>query len=100
MKYELAKALNDAGFPQSGNGTWTYPPDKLVTRSADRIYVPTLSELIAACEDRELTLYKKVDPVTHRYQWRAFVPFQDVRGVGDVPEEAVALLWLAMNKKV
>ena len=60
MKYELAKALKDAGFPQSGKGTWTYHPDNLVTRYSDRVYDPTLSELIDACGDQEFTLVREI----------------------------------------
>ena len=49
MIYELAKELSDAGFPQGVKGTWVYPTDALVFRSADRVYVPTLAELLEAC---------------------------------------------------
>jgi hypothetical protein len=39
----------DAGFPQIGKGSLIGPPNKLVWRSGDRVYVPTLDELIEAC---------------------------------------------------
>ena len=59
MDYELAMELKDAGFPQSGTGGWTYAPDKLVTRPNDRVYVPTLEELIEACADRLVGLERQ-----------------------------------------
>jgi hypothetical protein len=49
MDYELAKSLMDAGFPQIGKGSLIGSPNKLVWRSGDRVYVPTLEELIEAC---------------------------------------------------
>jgi hypothetical protein len=49
VDYELAKILMDAGFPQSGKGRLIGSPNKLVWRSDDRVYVPTLEELIEAC---------------------------------------------------
>ena len=51
MNYEVAKELYDDGFPQGGLGSWALPPDRLVSRRTDRVYVPTLSELVDACGD-------------------------------------------------
>jgi hypothetical protein len=51
VQYELAQELRDAGFPQTGRGTHTGPSDKLVWRAGDRVYIPTLEELIEACGD-------------------------------------------------
>ena len=48
VDYELAKSLMDAGFPQIGKGRLIGSPDKLVWRNSDRVYVPTLEELIDA----------------------------------------------------
>jgi hypothetical protein len=48
VDYELAKSLMDAGFPQIGKGSSIGPLDKLVWRISDRVYVPTLEELIDA----------------------------------------------------
>ena len=48
ISYELAKQLKEGGFPQAGDGKWIGPADSLVWRSADRVYVPTLEELIGA----------------------------------------------------
>jgi hypothetical protein len=93
MKYDQAKQLRDAGFPQGGMGSWLLPPDALVARSSDRIYKPTLEELIEACGKGGFTLLTKGDGV-----WSAAL-----NGVGDdgrTPEEAVGRLWLSIKAKV
>lgn len=93
MNYELAKELEDAGFPQGGEGRWTFPPNNLVTRARDRVYVPTLEELIEACGNsfklERLDLYEKPS------SWKAETFFD--RGEGSTPVESVARLWLALN---
>ena len=102
MDYELAKELKDAGFPQNGTGGWTYAPDKLVTRPTDRVYVPTLEELIEACAERFAGLDRQGKG------WRAtgimvagdlnrhetLIPLD-----GATHSEAVARLWLDLNEK-
>jgi hypothetical protein len=104
MKYDLAKELNDAGYRQGGKGSWTYPSDNLITRSRDRVYVPTLTELIEACGERFGSLGRDWLDDTGRF-WRAIdrgreetVPPR-IEQTGDTPEEAVARLWLALQKK-
>jgi hypothetical protein len=98
MNYELAKQLNDAGFPQGGNGRSILPPDQIVARSHDRVYVPTLSELIEACvasrPGAPFRLYHK------NGKWRAQLSNDQTSPwyFGSSPEEAVARLWLALNK--
>ena len=94
MKYELAKELKDAGFPQAGDGKWIVPPDQLVARKADRIYVPTLSELIKACGDDFRSLERGQDEERKSY-WLA-CKWDSVSWDGTTPEEAVARLWLAL----
>jgi hypothetical protein len=99
MNYELAKALEDAGFPQGGNGSFVAPPDKIVVRREDRVYCPTLSELIEACgEDfgmlRRISLTKWIAYVTPTYAR----PFYDDT-TGTTPEQAVGRLWLALRPK-
>ena len=92
MNYELAKKLAEAGFPQHGNGSWLVPPDTLVVWRTDRVYVPTLSELIQACGVNFLMLSQR-DPGA----WGAVGnPYQEVRG--NSPEEAVARLWLGLHE--
>ena len=67
-------------------------------RRGDRVYVPTLEELIEACGDRELSLSKCKDVVTQSYEWRAFVSYKEPRGYGATASEAAARLWLDMQK--
>lgn len=97
MQYELAFKLKMAGFPQGGAGRWTYPPDKLVGRPRDRVYVPSLSELIAACATDHVRLESDGDlPAATR--WYAQDQISMNIGLGSTPEEAVARLWLALQK--
>lgn len=89
MNYELAKQLKDAGFPQrQRKGTF---PWKL-TKKED-CYVPTLSELIEACGDdlEEIKQMKESDLVSYKDDFE--------RWLEEAVAEAVANLWIALNKK-
>lgn len=102
ISYELARELKEAGFPQGGRGAWALPPDALVGRSKDRVYVPDLSELIEACGADFGSLaqngsFKRYTP--HQTRWVAWRSGPDHGVSGDTPEEAVANLWLALQKK-
>jgi hypothetical protein len=96
MKYDLAKELMDAGFPQGGNGTWKYQPDAIVARHADRAYAPTIEELMEAFGVRMYSLVKK----QHGFVAFSTSDAEDVMDMqrGDTPDEALARLWLALNK--
>lgn len=127
MNYELALELKDAGFPQVTfdalkphlghyaalidgrvraikDGTFLLPQDAMV-------YIPTLSEIIEACLRRN-------DKVGDKPSWLKLIcanpePSSSIltfgiqaeaQAVNSVtyyksPEEAVAILWLALNKK-
>lgn len=111
MNYELAKELKDAGFPNSrawldnGAGYWV---DK-----GEFVYeVPTLSELIEACGDNILGLHRTHGPDNNPNGWFADTHthacdcgktecqgFNWEHEEGATPEEAVARLWLALNRK-
>ena len=52
VSYQLAAELGESGFPQGGSGSWVGDPAVVVMRSGDRVYVPTLSELIETCTER------------------------------------------------
>ena len=101
MNYELAKQLKDAGFPLK-----QYPSEYEGDAGANEFrdgnilfIVPTLSELIEACGEKFDSLIKyesgwcagiyhtRTDSWAKRY------------GKGSTPEEAVAKLWIALNKK-
>lgn len=92
MLYDLAKQLFDAGFPQGGGGTWSVPPDKVVSRREDRVYVPSLEELIEALGPDFHSVLKLP------YEWKAFGINVGV-GRGESPIDAVARLWLAINSR-
>lgn len=108
MTYELAKELKDAGFSQTGNGLWSGNVGKINLESIlpgevfgiaqeDFVYLPTLSELIEACGYGFFNLEYWSHPAHN--SWLA----KGTTGVeikGSTPEEAVARLWLALNKKI
>ena len=95
MNYELAKKLKDGGFPQEGKGNYIDGEDCDVCGN-HVYYVPTLSELIEACGDR---FWKLIKSYTYN-KWSA-ITSEDTQIVvlGKTPEEAVANLWLELNKK-
>jgi hypothetical protein len=103
MTYELSIELKNAGFPQKGD--WYYgmiAGEPIIFTDYDEscfnveklCVAPTLEELIEACGDGFYRLMRISDKV-----W-------DVKGEGvkdwcsgSTPSEAVANLWLALNKK-
>jgi hypothetical protein len=110
MNYELAKELKDKGFPNSndwkkgrviGVGVCMIRDD-----GEDFDYVPTLSELIEACG--ECLSHIKRYPLEDCVYWWAVshcghkeheIGGNNLEEQGKTPEEAVARLWLALNKK-
>jgi len=82
----------DAGFPQIVKGLLIGSPNKLVWRSDDRVYVPTLEELIEACGMNFGSLDKKHDGWLARANG-------DQRCFAGTPAEAVARLWLTLQKQ-
>lgn len=103
MNYELAKKLKEAGFPESDG--WFDKGTRFIDRESGT-KVPTLPELIEACGEEfgGLALGGKRgearfgDAVFEGY--RAWGKNIETPLVGyDTPEEAVAQLWLALNKK-
>lgn len=121
IAYELAKELKDARFPQNADTYWVqhdgedgmefviHPKwDSRTIESYEEAYplskivaAPTLSELIEACgDDTEIHINGL------NGKWRAekaghsnFGPEGFIPNDGPTPEEAVAKLWLALNKK-
>jgi hypothetical protein len=94
MNYELAKQLKDAGFPFKYVGISNVPKDNgvvFIDRQEAYEY-PTLSELIEACgEDFRCLIKDGKDGWCvqgDNFQWK-----------DKTPEEAVAKLWLELNKK-
>ena len=128
MNYKLAKQLEKAGFrvkspvfPQVADKQgYTDTGDEILrdyydyhkeswNYEGEHYFIPTLSELIEACGDEfQLTKWdchnkieKKVD-----YKWIASTEiyyddrgYQSDIGEGKTPEEAVAKLYIELNKK-
>ncbi len=102
MNYTLAKRLKDAGFRQdiatgssffTGKDTLAYAISKNpIPITNESVKIPLLEELIEACGDKFIGL------TFHGESWSASgVGFPHVSG--SIPSDAVANLWLALNKK-
>lgn len=104
MNYELAKELKDAGYPQDkGDYLCKCGEPTLVTNGqfgrctcGSIYYNPTLSELIDACGEGEMTLQRigvKWDAMLFRGS-NSYSSGDDTYGT---PEDAVARLWLSLH---
>lgn len=93
MKYEMAKKLKDAGFPQKDEPLIQQQVGVMFTEPC---YVPPLSELIVACGDGVFTLSRNT-----KGQWFAEkgMLLETITEEAPTPEEAVAMLWLALHTK-
>ena len=110
MIYELARQLKDARFPQRYGEMyrWICSDNSRVCvmnveEYPDACYVPTLSELIEACGD--IVLWKSEKWCAGKYSEYCcgdcyFDDYPVPLEYGDTPEEAVAKLWLNINKKL
>ena len=99
MKYELAKKLKDAGFPYDWSRMEDHDPELLVKTwyMYGKGYSPTLEELIEAC-GKNINFYLKENWSDIEFlNWEAFGGAKT--GNGKTPTEAVANLWLELNKK-
>ena len=98
MNYELAKELKDAGFRQKDENCYN-------NRLSNPVYAPTLSELIEACgekiavfQDGTMWTAGKINTITTN-GLMFFDAIFSCTVLASTPEEAVARLWLALNKK-
>jgi len=107
MLQELAKELNGAGFPniqdvQHRQGREFLTPDGRISvyslgeaATTEDWFLPTLSELIAACGEKFFSL------ILDCGKWRCTASgYEGYDDLYSTPSEAVARLWLALNKKV
>ncbi len=105
--YELAKELKEAGFPQKtkkyshvlmeDRGERIVSEDgSLPYRSDTYTILPTLSELIEECGNDFGALMRNNNREWDCYKFN--LPLQGAVS-GLTPEEAVAKLWLTLNKK-
>jgi len=96
MNYDLAKKLRDVGFPQKEEICGYHLKEG---GHCDCGYLPTLEELIEACSPNFGALMHEIVQVTPVY---VATPFGAVstfpRCEGDTPSEAMANLYLALNK--
>lgn len=104
MNYELAKQLKEAGFPLTPTSSQESPQletDLVIDHV--RYQYPTLSELIKACPKEINGYYFNLSANSQGWiavyeQWESeFI--ETLTSEGKTPEEAVARLYLALNKK-
>lgn len=106
ISYELALKLKEAGFKMKNLKDWDmtqcpFPWGHFKYTDGQSYIYPVLSELIEACSPRFHTLTIGSD------MWIAEAGFYDketkqvgvVERGGKTPSEAVANLWLELNKK-
>jgi len=98
ISYKYTKKLKKAGFPKDWT-EWENHDQELLKATWDMYgkgYSPTLSELIEACGERFETLEKT------KNNWKCIPAGSCLYSldwtVGSSPEEAVAKLWLKLNK--
>lgn len=118
MKYEMYLKLKEAGFPQDIFGMRrTCPCDYFTVEEQgswictckyeEKIARPDLASLIAFCGDNFDSLGLRTGYNHDAYRkWaanglieRESSGFKQIKVQGDTPEEAVANLWLVINKK-
>lgn len=100
MNYELAKKLKDAGFPSQ---CWEIT--QCIGAECNAM-TPSLSELLESCGERfrKMSFHKHGKP-HWEVQARGLKKEdgrsseKDIHSTGSTPEEAVANLWLELNKK-
>jgi hypothetical protein len=107
VSFELAKRLKAAGFPQRFTGGSAFNEQGLAIRLVGEgqgmakhtgVSIPTLNELIKACGEKFGGLENFLEGTTNRF--RAYTQFPDtLSGYADTPEEAVARLWLLLNRQ-
>lgn len=108
MEYKLAKDLKEKGFPQKKqviicvgeehcwyNENGQNPVTRLV--GENWVYIPTLEELIEACGSSFYLLRRLNQGTRARIQWEATTE-DYTQGEGETKKEAVARLWLALQK--
>jgi len=108
---ETAQKLKEAGFPQNGGGLHrihkTGSVGKSTSQPYESFYEPTLSELIEACGDSFKNLTYKFQYYAKNgntwfcnwvsYEWRDDAQ-EEWDSEGSTPEDAVANLWLELNR--
>lgn len=97
MNYELALKLQESNYPQGGHGYYLSESGHMTSEPYYMsFYIPTLSELIEECGDSLFNLIKRVDGRDWACNWYEYNNSMAI--YGSTPEEAVANLWLELNK--
>jgi hypothetical protein len=103
MTYELAKQLKEAEFPEVFVPMGLMMVKNIVNPDDDpKYYAPTLSELIEACGDSFYCVIRgrgTMEGVWIASQMTSPEFNLNKTSQGSTPEEAVAKLWLELNKK-
>lgn len=112
ISYELAKQLKDAGFPQNtfkeGYFLWNRGERERAINTSrigdfphkqETVYIPTLAELIEACGDDYGfgQLYRIGTKGNFSFHAETNIELI-LQTSGSTPEEAVAKLWLELNR--
>ena len=107
MKYELAKQLKEAGFPQGCTGNGYFVDNQGVEYKGGEHwkqfnYVPTLSELIEACGEYFYSLRRDYRADNGKpFFWAEINGGVTFDGVASkTPEEAVARLFICLNSDI
>lgn len=117
ITYELAKRLKEAGFPYKEESyKEIYPPGvemipgnyigagMSTVVAQGQVRLPVFTELVRACGDRLGSLHNEKSSAIDGNKWWAWEDEsygepKGKEGLGSSPEEAVAELWLALNRK-
>lgn len=115
MNYELARSLKNVGFPQKLSKPSTHYGEIALDINRDEVpYIPNLGELIEACNpikaddfglyldgDRWCAYYRYFGNFEHNNKFKDSDEGYsvDLEEHGQTPEEAVANLYIALNKK-
>ena len=122
MNYELAKQLKDASFPQGDNYMTLDGSFVHIDNAPSSVHIPTLEELIDACGDtfKQLNFHlmerqsgygicttpdEGIVDMNKFGRWTARARLgkgheNHKKQWGKTPIEAVAKLWLELNKKI
>lgn len=109
ISFELAKKLKDEGFPQNETFHFYLMEDGNYTKdSKEGVFVPSLSELIEACGGKQNKEGESFVLWFGETEWHAgytnylsddYIDDYFGQGSGSTPEEALASLYLSINKK-
>ena len=107
MQYELLKQLAEAGFPHNLCEWTDEHPERDSNRHVPEVGLSELIEAVRISKDNNFSLVYNdewsiyEEPKENRWQARYYphTPIVFYEAEGTTPEEAVAKLWLAINKK-